>query len=171
MIDAEVLRLRKMRGVALRARALGKSLNSDLHADAGDSAFARGSVLCWTIARIATGRLRAHPYQSYQRGHGQVAALADEAIAAALAMAARRQNRELSVFADHLQAVAREVDDVRSVSWSPDLSDSLGRMQIQMRRLLGELAAKLPARIAEVTDKRRPLQEIAVEDSWPYLAI
>jgi hypothetical protein len=169
MIDAEVLRLRKMRSVALRARALGKFL--DLTPDAGDSVFARGSVLCWTIARIATGRLRAHPYLSYQRDHGQVAALADEAIAAALATAARRQDRELSVFANHLQAVAREVDDVRSVSWSPDLSDALGRMQIQMRGLLSELDSKLPARIAAIANNRRPLEEIAADDSWPYLAI
>jgi hypothetical protein len=172
MVDAEVLRLRKLRNVALRARALGKSLDSNL--DAGDSVFARGGALCWTIARIATGRLRAHPYLSYQKGHGEIAALADAAISAALASAAQRQQREFRVFAEHLQAVAREVDDVRSLSLSPDLSDALGRMQIHMRRLVGELECKLPMqqrRNAAAADKRRPSQEIAVEGSWPYLAI
>ena len=171
MVDAEVLRLRKLRNVALRARALGKSLDSN--PDAGDSVFERGSVLCWTIARIATGRLRAHPYLSYQKGHGDLAALTDAAIAGALATAAQRQRREFRVFAEHLQAVAREVDDVRSVSLSPDLSDALGRMQIQMRRLMGELHCKLPVqqRIVAVGDKHRPSQEISVEGNWPYLAI
>jgi hypothetical protein len=169
MVDAEVLRLRKLRNVALRARALGKFLDSN--PDAGDSVFARGSVLCWTIARIATGRLRAHPYLSYQRGHGELAALADAAIAAGRATVALRQNRGRAVFAEHLQAVAREVDDIRSVSWSPDLGDALGRMQIQMRGLLGELDCR-PAtqRMAAISAQRRPLQEIAA-DSWPYLAI
>jgi hypothetical protein len=170
MVDAEVLRLRKLRSVALRARALGKFLDSSL--DAGGSVFARGSILCWTIARIATGRLRAHPYLSYQKGHGQVASLTDAAVAAATAAAAKRQHREVDVFADHLQAVAREVDDVRSVSWSPDLSDALGRVQIQMRRLTNELDSKLPAeRIVAIADKLRPLDELAAEESWPYLAI
>ena len=170
MVDAEVLRLRKLRTVALRARALGKFLDSNL--DAGDSVFARGSVLCWTIARIATGRLRAHPYLSYQRGHGRLATLADAATAAVLAAAAQRQNRELESFAEHLQAVAREVDDVRSVSWSPDLSDALGRMQAQIRRAMSELDCKLPTqRTVLVADKRRPVQEMAVEEAWPYLAI
>jgi len=169
MIDAEVLRLRKLRNVALRARALGKCLHS-IHAS--DSIFAKGSVLCWTIARIVTGRLRAHPYLSYQRGHGRLATLTDAATAAALAAAAQRQHRGLNVFAEHLHAVAREVDDVRSVSWSPDLSDALGRMQLQLRGLMSELDCRLPApRVATVADTRRPLEGMAVGDSWPYLAI
>jgi hypothetical protein len=169
MVDAEVLRLRKLRNVALRARALGKFLDSNR--DARDSVFARGSVLCWTIARIATGRLRAHPYLSYQRGHGEYAALADAAIAAARASIAQRQNRGRAVFAEHLQTVAREVDDIRSVSWSADLGDALGRMQIQMRQLLGELDCGPPMqRWAAIPAQRHSLQEIAA-DSWPYLAI
>ena len=170
MVDAEVLRLRKLRNVALRARALGKFLDSNL--DASDSVFARGSVLCWTIARIVTGRLRAHPYLSYQRGHGQLASLTDAAMAAALAVAAQRQKSELNVFAEHLQAVAREVDDVRSVSWSPDFGDALGRMQIQMRRVMSELESVLPVqRVTPAPATRRALNEIEVQDSWPYLAI
>ena len=168
MVDAEVLRLRKLRNVALRARALGRALDST--AAAGDSVFARASVVCWTIARIATGRLRAHPYVSYQKGHGDLAALADAAVAAGRASAARRRRRECDVFAEHLDLLAREVDDVRSVSWSPDLSDALGRMQIQMRRLMAELDGKRAVPRLVAAEQRRPLQQIA-EESWPYLAI
>jgi len=170
MVDAEVLRLRKLRNVALRARALGGFLDSN---SADNSVFAKGTVLSWSIARIATGRLRAHPYLSYQRGHGQLATLADAAIAAALAAAARRQSRELPVYAQQLQALAREVDNVRSVSLSPDLSDALGRMQIQMRRLMSEMDCMLPVprTAAAGKDTRGSLQDMAAENSWPYLAI
>ena len=179
MVDAEVLRLRKLRNVALRARALSKSLDSD--SSSGESLFAKGTVVCWTIARIATGRLRAHPYLSYQKGHGQLAKLADETIAAAVAMAARRTDRGLRIYAQQLAAVAREVDDVRALTWSPDLSDALGRMQLQMRALTKQLDCKLPAKstlelrprvnAAVRAETNNSLAGIAVDDTWPYLAI
>jgi hypothetical protein len=179
MVDAEVLRLRKLRNVALRVRAVGKSLDSD--SSLGESVFAKGTVVCWTIARIATGRLRAHPYLSYQKGRGQLAGLADEAIAAAVAMAARRQKSGLRIYAEQFAAVAREVDDVRALTWSPDLSDALGRMQVQMRALSIELDCKLPVHRAAAVRPRanaalraetnNSLAGMAVDDSWPYLAI
>ena len=58
MIDAEVLRLRKLRNVALRSRALAKILDSDSFerpAFAGQSMFARSAVVCWTIAQDRLG--------------------------------------------------------------------------------------------------------------------
>jgi hypothetical protein len=178
MIDAEVLRLRKLRNVALRARALAKTLDSG--SAEGRSVFTRSALICWAIARLASGRLRAHPYVSYQSGPSRLRALSDGLLAAFVALNARRQNRNLSVCAQHLQTVARELDDVRSLTWSADLSDVLGRMQSQMRRLaneldlgaLGETGAgrrrvKVMAR-PEASDSRG---EIAAERSWPYLAI
>jgi len=179
MIDAEVLRLRKLRNVALRIRALARILDSDSVQER--SVFARSAVICWTIARIASGRLRAHPYLSYQQGPSQLRDLADGVVASLVALSARRQNRGLSVFAQQLQAVAREVDDTRALTWSPELSDALGRMQIQMRRLaheldLGTLAesgtAMMPRAKAVACDESSDsLDEIAVDNSWPYLAI
>lgn len=177
MIDAEVLRLRKLRNVALRARAFAKTLDSD--STQKQSVFARSAVVCWTIARIASGRLRAHPYLSYQQGPSQLRDLADGWMAAFVALNARRRNRRISVYAQQWQTVAREVDDVRALTWSPDLSDALGRMQIHMRRLANELdlgaigetgAAALPRTPARV-ETSIALDEIAVDDSWPYLAI
>ncbi|HEY2465666.1 MAG TPA: hypothetical protein VGI32_16525 [Steroidobacteraceae bacterium] len=178
MIDAEVLRLRKLRTVALRARALGKTLDSDC--TQAQSVFARSAVICWTIARIASGRLRAHPYLSYQQGPSRLDDLADSALASVVAMSARRQNRRASVYAQQLQSVAREVDDVRALTWSPDLSDALGRMQIQMRRLSNELemsaldetGATLLPRVKPVTvaESSHALGEMT-DNSWPYLAI
>lgn len=176
MIDAEVLRLRKLRKLALRTRALAKILDSD--STRSQSVFERSAVICWTIARIASGRLRAHPYLSYQQGPSQLGGLADAVMASLIALNARRQNRRVSVYAQQWQTVAREVDDVRALTWSPDLSDALGRMQIQLRRLANELdlgaveengSALLPR--AARADASMTLDEVAVADSWPYLAI
>jgi hypothetical protein len=179
MIDAEVVRLRKLRNVALRARALAKILDS--HSAQERSVFARSAVICWTIARVASGRLNAHPYLSYQQGPSPLRALADGVIASLVAVNARRQNRRSNIYAQQLQTVAREVDDVRALTWSPDLSDSLGRMQIQMRRLANELnlnalgepgATALPrAKTVACSESSNSLDEMAVDNSWPYLAI
>jgi hypothetical protein len=179
MIDAEILRLRKLRNVALRGRALAKILDSDSAQE--QSVFARSAVICWTIARVASGHLRAHPYLSYQQGPSRLRDLADGLIASLVAMNARRRNRRLSIYAQQLQTVANEVDDVRSLTWSPDLSDALGRMQIQMRRLAHELdlgargetgAVLLPrAKAVACAETSNSLQEIAADTGWPYLAI
>jgi hypothetical protein len=178
MIDAEVLRLRKLRNTALRARTLAKILDSDSAQES--SIFARSAVICWTIARIASGRLKAHPYLSYQRGPSPLRELADSAVASLVALIARRQNRCSDIYAQQLQTLAREVDDVRALTWSPDLSDALGRMQIHMRRLahelnlgaVGEAGASLPRTIVVAcAETSSALDEIAVDSSWPYLAI
>ena len=80
MIDAEVLRLRHLRQVALKTRALAKSLsltNEDVH-----SPLHRSGLLAWRIARIVSGHLRAHPYESYQQDQGDLKSAWDEASAA-----------------------------------------------------------------------------------------
>ena len=175
MIDAEVLRLRRLRDIALRTRAFANSLDSESAAER--SVFTRSAVTCWTVARIATGRLRAHPYLSYQRDPSRLQSAADRLFASMLALTARRGNRSLSVCGEQLQAVAREVDDVRALTWSPDLSDALGRMQVQIRRLANELGADIAAGglssrdSAAARPEKSPLDELAAETSWPYLAI
>jgi hypothetical protein len=179
MIDAEVLRLRNLRSMALRTRALAKFLDSDCTQE--QSIFARSAVMCWTIARVASGHLRAHPYMSYQRGPTPLGDLADSIIGSFVALTARRRNRRFSVYAQQLRNVAREVDDARALTWSPDLSDALGRMQVRMQRLanelelsaVGEIGASVSQRAKLVTrvDTGNSLDEIAADTSWPYLAI
>jgi hypothetical protein len=178
MIDAEVMRLRKLRNVALRTRALAQALESD---SAGDCVFAKSAVMCWTISRIAAGRLRAHPYLSYQQGPSRIRELADRAGAAIAAFAARRQNRLFTVYAPELQTVAREVADVRALTWSPDLSDALGRAQLQLRALAKQLdagaqhesgAVSMPRVKAVVrAEANGALEDMGTEANWPYLAI
>ncbi len=178
MIDAEVLRLRRLRDVALRTRALGHSLDAQITSK--DSVFARSAVACWTVARIVTGRLRAHPYLSYQEGPSRLRGTLDRLAASLLAPSARRGNRAFGVYGAQLRAFAREVDDVRALTWSPDLSDALGRMQIQIRRLTRELeigahaetgATELPRVAAAGAETAGSLDGLTVENSWPYLAI
>ena len=167
MIDTEVVRLRKLRNAALRARALAKALQSDsVHC-----VFAKSALICWTISRIATGRLRAHPFLSYQQGPSRIRELADRALASIVALAARRRNRCFSVYAPELQSVSREVADARALTWSTDLSDALGRAQLQLRRLAEELDAGSRHEVGAVQENGDALEDIVTETNWPYLAI
>jgi hypothetical protein len=177
MTDAEVVRLRKLRNVALRARAFAKALE----ANSIDAAvFAHCALVCWNIARIASGTLRAHPYLSYQKGPSRIRALADTAIASLAALAARRRGRSANVYALELQWVAREVGDVRALTWLPDLSDALGRVQLRLRRLATELDAGAQREFGALPKQGHAvgarvnngaLDEIEPENNWPYLAI
>jgi len=180
MIDAEVVRLRKLRNVALGARALAKILDADSRMD--NSIYAKSAVTCWTIARIATGHLRSHPYLSYQKDPSRIRELADRSMASTTAFVARRQNRCLSVCALELQRVAREVNDVRALTWSPNLSDALGRTQLRLRRLAEELDVGVqnePGSVAVPRMSARARAEVngaalegmSADNGWPYLAI
>jgi len=177
MIDADVLRLRNLRNVVLRARVLARALESG-SADPG--AFAESAVICWTIGRIASGTLRAHPYLRYQRGPSPLRAAADLAICALAAWLARRQGRAYSVLAAELQEVAREVADLRALTWLPDLSDALGRAQLRLRRLIATLgadarsesgAAVQPNPAGGCADISRTALDGPTASDWPYLAI
>ncbi|HEY0746512.1 MAG TPA: hypothetical protein VGD63_07425 [Steroidobacteraceae bacterium] len=171
MIDTEVLRLRNLRNVALRARAFAQVLDSPRSECA---VFEKSAVTCWTIVRIATGRLRAHPYVSYQKGPGRLRDLADRSIAALATITARRRGRCASVYAEVLRGLVRAVDDARALTWSAELSDALGRTQVQLRRLNLELQSRAlheSGNLGQSEPQDSALQDIAVERNWPYLAI
>jgi hypothetical protein len=188
MIDAEVARLRRLRNTALRARAVAEALNSDsAGGSARDSAFSRSAASCWTIARVITGWLRGHPYLNYQREPGELRRLYDRVSAGLLGAIARYRGRTHQAFSEELRRVARELDDARALTWSPQLSDSLGRSQMQMRRLMvevdegacneGGLRDERGSRPAAPLDIRTGADRAdhgqAGEDpgNWPYLAI
>ena len=70
--------------------------------------------------------------------------------------------------------------DARALTWSPDLSDALGRMQIQMHRLAHELYPGVRSESAIAASRVKPFVRVeapssgdglAVENTWPYLAI
>jgi hypothetical protein len=180
MIDTDVMRLRQLRNAALRARAVARALNSEsLNSNSGSAIFARSAVIFWSIARVATGQLRAHPFLDYQKGPSRLRDLADRVVSA---LAAMRPGRKFSALALELQRVVREVDDARALARLPDLSDSLGRSQQQLRRLGAELASQVRAELgtspvsgtaagARVQTNGGAANAMAGQDNWPYLAI
>jgi hypothetical protein len=177
MIDAEVIRLRRLRNMALRVRALAEAMAS--HPVRRDSVFSRSGRNCWRIARLITGTLRAHPYLSYQRGPSEVRAAYDKVSAGLLGGIAQYRGRSLQVFSTELQRVARELDDTRALTWSADLSDALGRSQTQIRRLVMELncAARKEAGSHRQAVPQVELRTAGAGDAaggapghWPYLA-
>ena len=176
MIDAEVMRLRRLRNRVLRARALAVAMGSDL--PRRSSVYARGAVTCWRIACIVTGRLRAHPYVSYQRGPGALRAAHDMVSAWAGAALARHRGRTLQTYAQALQLAASELDDARALTWSGELSDAFGRLQRQLRRLIDEVesgarqqaGAALPAAHTEGRSGMSRQDAGSLAGNWPYLA-
>lgn len=170
MIDNDVTRLRDLRNVALRARAFAHALAGPT---ADSAVFEKSAVICWTLARIATGHLRGHPYRSYQKGPSPIRDLANRPIAALAAFNARRQGRCASLCAEELRGVARAVADARALTWSAELSDALGRTQIQVRRVSLELDARAqhePGTFNKPEPSSAATQD-PVENNWPYLAI
>jgi hypothetical protein len=178
MIDSEVMRLRRLRNTALRARALAAALDSD--PARRRSVFSRSAVSCWQIARVVTGWLRAHPYLSYQRGPSEVRGVYDRLSAGLLGAVAQYRGRSLQTFSRELQGVAHELDDARALTWSSDLSDTLGRSQMHLRTLIKELDADTHS---EVASRHETLARVqgrtadgrdgagSVTGNWPYLAI
>lgn len=170
MIDNEVMRLRDLRNVALRARALARALEGPTP-ESPD--FGKSAVICWALARIATGHLRAHPYLSYQKGPSRLRDLANRSMAALAALNARRQGRCASVCAQELGLVARALADARALTWSAELSDALGRTQILLRRVCSELDARAQHEPATLGSSkiRGAVRQDPAESDWPYIAI
>jgi hypothetical protein len=178
MIDIEVLRLRQLRNTALRARAIATALEAGHSGN--DSVLSRSALVCWRIARVITGKLRAHPYQSYQREPGYLRSLADGLIAALMGGAVRLRGGRFGMYSGRLQTVVRELDDVRALTWSPTLSDTLGRLQVEIRSLTRELEAaartepgsriEVAARVDAAGVQGRG-DASGVAANWPYLAL
>jgi hypothetical protein len=183
MIDAEVMRLRQLRNTVLKARSLAIQL--DLSPPRRNSVFSRTAVSCWQIARVVTGRLRAHPYLNYQQGPSELSALYGGLRAGVLAGAARYGQRNLRILSEELQNVAHELDDARALTWSAELSDTFGRSQNQIRRLIAETGigvrkqegARQTAGARNVMVPRVESRVSTAQDgssnmagNWPYLA-
>jgi hypothetical protein len=170
MIDSEVIRLRRLRRVALLTRKLADTLHGNFSID---DVFARSAVTSWSIARLMNGRLRSHPNLSYQQGPGVIQTLIDHSLAALTGLVALKQRRPHAVFAQQLQILARELDDTRALTRSTDLSDALGRAQWQLLRLLQELSVSLCGESVMQTELRAeaPSGPQASAADWPFLAI
>ncbi len=83
----------------------------------------------------------------------------------------------MSTYAKQLQQLSRELDDTRALTRAPDLSDELGRSQVQLRRLALEVDAGAQREIGSRPGRQLPArvvltaQRAAGSTDWPYLAI
>jgi hypothetical protein len=104
-------------------------------------------------------------------------------MAATVAALGARRQAALNRFAAALQLLARELDDARALTMAADLSDTLGRSQLEVRSLLGALAeetrggspagaASMGAQQSAMTQSRNAAAgygSAAAAADWPYL--
>jgi hypothetical protein len=170
-MNNEVARLRRLRKTALRVRALGSALNTGKRRL---GSFAFGALLNWQVARIATGRLRSHPYRRYQKDPGFFASGADRFEAFIMGKVANLRGRGARVFLNELRAAARELDDTRALTLSADLGDALGRAQTSMRALIEEVCLQARVESGLKSDSRRDVTDRLASPNLsasPYLAL
>jgi hypothetical protein len=174
MTDPEVARLRRLRSEALRVRELARALAATQWTD---DVLARGACASWRLARVVSGKLKAHPYLHYQRGVSLGSILGNRLSASVFTATARSRVQALRRYESHLHALMRQLDDARALSWSSDFSDALGRSQYELESLLEDLSSitesTLPvgrSRRATRTDDLVGDLARTVEGDWPYLA-
>ena len=185
MNDPEVMRLRRLRNTALRARAIAAALRSSAPRSSAAQTCSRAAVLsgstsaCWRIARVITGRLRAHPYPRYQQGPSRLRHACHRVGARMLATIASHRGRSLLTLSGELRRVVAELDDARALTWSAELSDTFGRLQTQLRSLIHELDAGARSEAGsarEAAVRIGPRADLSPGDgggtaaNWPYLA-
>jgi hypothetical protein len=136
-MDDEVQRLRKLRLAALQLRALarvcgaaGKGRDEWLHR--------RTSAAAWRVARCVTGQLNAHPYHPYRRPPTPAECALLSVAAHWAALRCRSPARVERAVSSQIRILKRLVDDNRAVTRCAELSDALGRAQVQ----IGSLAAE-----------------------------
>jgi hypothetical protein len=132
MLDPEIERLRRLRGAALKLRALAKELGPRGGA-LDDMLLHRGACAAWRVARIVSGRLRAHPFVDFQKDAGAGLLLRNAIAAKLTAQVASTRLQALNAFGRQLKLVSRQLDDARALAWDRDLSDTLGRSQSELR--------------------------------------
>ncbi len=177
MIDPEIARLRRLRALALRVRAIARMLGSKPYV-LNDSLLGRGAGASWRIARAVSGRLKGHPYACYQQDPGFGQQLCDTLFASFLALGVADRPRALAAYESHLWALARQLADVRALTWAPDLIDCLGRSQLEINALL-EAVARETGRTHDRLQLApgRPLAANGagnfanpLDGGWPYMA-
>src|ERR1700692_388068 len=169
MLDKEIERLRRLRAAALRVRAVARALRP------GDALLNRGRCAAWRVARTVSGRLRAHPYASYQKDAGIGVVVANSLAAANAALGVKTRHQGLLRFEACLRSLAHELSDVRALTSAADLNDCFARSQIEIRALLAALGVEtrgvhLSEGSAMAPSGTNAGSGITVDSDWPYLA-
>lgn len=142
MIDAEVERLRRLRGSALQLREVARALGNSKWSR-NDALLAQGRCAAWRLARTVSGRLRAHPHARYQQDAGLGTLLKNGLVAAAASLGASSRREVMLRFSGQLKSVMRQLDDARALTWAPELSDIFGRSQLEIRALIAAADCEL----------------------------
>jgi hypothetical protein len=177
MIDPEVARLRRLRGEALRVRAIARALGAARWAT-NDTFLSRGACASWRVARIVSGKLKAHPYLRYQKDASAGVHVRNRLAAWYLALVCKDRIHALKEYESRLCALVRQLEDTRALAWSSDFSDSLGRAVYDISSLLDDLG---PVTQSAATRQRLPVRAprgeqlvdnlgSAIPGDWPYLA-
>jgi hypothetical protein len=167
MIDSEVQRLRDLRASALRVRAIAHALGRRFAGN--DALLNRGACAAWRIARAVSGRLRAHPFLRFQRDASLSVLIANSLAAKSAGLRAANLQSALQLFDAQLKMLARELADARALTWVPELSDSFGRSQAEIRSLTAALGFE--TQVIEPEKPRLRSPETAPIEDWPYLAL
>jgi len=173
MIDMEVERLRRLRRSALELRAVARALVNN-QATRDEALIARGGCAAWRVARAVTGRLRAHPYASYQKDAGFGTWLKNRVVAAAVSLGIRSRTRGMNEFGRRLTLLLRELDDARALTWAADLSDTFGRSLQEIRALIAAVHCETHDCAERTLERiRLPLPRAGhpVSDDWPFMTI
>jgi len=166
MIDAEVIRLRRLRRAALLTRALAHTLHARYR---GEDAFARSAVAAWSIARLMNGRLCAHPNLSYQRGPGALQTIGDQAEGSSMSVIRhhhdhprrREANKDRAALEEQLsmagENVRRGIEHVRKQRDKVQWLERGGRDAAQDRKVLDTAEDSL---LLHMSDRDRLLKEL-----------
>jgi len=180
MSDSEVARLRRLRSSALRVRAVARALGNTrqtLH----DPLLNRARCAAWRVARVVSGQLRRHPYARFQRDAGIGVVFKNSFLAAVAALHAGSRRQALLSLESHLRRLARRLDDARALTLVCDLSDSFGRLQIEIRSVLTALEQRAAVEPRTALERETPGAPVAARPAtryamtadadWPYLAL
>jgi hypothetical protein len=172
MNNDEVERLRRLRAAALRVRAIARAVDSSQQQLLVTDGLQRVSGAAWRISRAVSGRLRAHPYATFQKDPGTLTILANSLRAWAVARFLGSHARAAGYLADELSTLSRLLDDTRALTCALDLSDNFGRSQIEIRGLITEFRGRHRAPHTAALVLQPQSGAVAAADSdWPYLSL
>jgi hypothetical protein len=178
MNEVEVARLRRLRESALRSRAIACAMVVNRHAW-NEPLLLDGALSCWRIARAVSGKLRAHPDVRCQADAGIAMRLRHRVLATLRLFGGATRSQMLNEYLILMRHLLRQLDDARSLTLSPDLSDIFGRCQSEINVLIDRLAREAGSRLQVFCPRGRdcPIGKHGdrplvprYEGEWPYMS-
>ena len=157
MMDDEVCRLRRLQSSAMRVIAIDAALIVDA-SPSGDGMLPAAGAAARRVARIVRESLQRHPNLRYRRGASRWERWSNRVAALRVRLFQSRTGGPQRIVLEALTRMSRQVNDVRALTWSQDLSDRLARIQVELRSVTTALegcAATLDTR----SRTRRPLAD------------